>query len=75
MTMTTVPAQPGFDLVILARTSGGYKFDYYPIIAWIIDIEVDRAGTYYSSTVYPVCFDWDANHHNNQFMEAYRPHN
>jgi hypothetical protein len=62
--MTTAPAQPGFHLVVLAKPSA-YEFHYFPIVAWIIDIETDKADTYYSSTVYPVCFDWDANHHNN----------
>jgi hypothetical protein len=44
MTMTTVPAQPGFHLVILAKPPGTYEFHYYPIIAWIIDIETDKAN-------------------------------
>ncbi len=66
--MTTVPAQPGFHLAILNKTPSRYKFHYYHIIAWIIDIETDKADQYYSSRVYPICFDWDSNHRDSQFI-------
>jgi hypothetical protein len=66
--MTTIPAQPNFHLAILTKPSSTYEFYYCPIICWIVDIKTDKADTYYYSTVYPICFDWNGNHRDSQFI-------
>jgi hypothetical protein len=57
MTITTIPAQPGFDLVSFHMD----KFSYYPIIAWAVETEEADGGIYQDSTVYPICIAWSAN--------------
>ena len=52
---TVIPAQPGFDVVVLRLTP--YQFEYVPIVAWAIDdhAEADDASAN------PICIDNNEN--------------
>src|SRR5262249_37106548 len=56
--LTTIPAQPGFELVVLSSD----EFCYYPIVAWVVEVDADSDdGSYDSSVVYPVTTEWECN--------------
>jgi hypothetical protein len=41
-TTTVVPALPGFDVVYLC----GDKFEFYPLVAWVVAAVAGRNGTH-----------------------------
>jgi hypothetical protein len=56
---TTIPAQPGFYLLEFVDSEPPC-FDPYPIIAWIIEDDVED-GEYTTAIAHPVTHEWNCN--------------
>ena len=59
ITRTVVPAQPGFDVVLLGREP--YELVYSPIVAWVVEELGDYGMGQGFAYAHPVCADWNYN--------------